>query len=135
MNVTALALLFYPLFSRNREEKRICGRYFPNGASAVNNLLNVGYGFTVTRLATAGLFRIDFEKPFNQLLKCDLKVAHATADFSAVVTSIITNTAGAVTGVTFQVYTSAVSPTISDIPAAATSWISIDAAFIDSRVR
>lgn len=135
MNIPALVLMFFGIMSRTKDEKRISGRWFPNGSSAVDNTLNVGYGFTVTRLATAGLFRIDFEKPFPKLANFEAKVNHATTYYHAPVTSVITDTQGRVTGVTIQVYTSAVSATITDITAAATSWIGIEATVIDSRVR
>ena len=126
---------FYPMQSRNREEKRISLRFFPQGADAVVNANNVGNGAAVTRGATAGLFTVVFDKPFNQIVPRDPSVAHATLVHHARVISIQTDSNGAATGFTFQVYTAADPGVAVDVAAAATSWISIEVTCLNTRLR
>ena len=121
--------------SRNREEKSISLRFFPQGAGAVDNANNVGNGAVVTRGASAGLFGVVFDKPFNNILPSDPNVAHATLVHHARIVSIQTDANGAATGFTFQVYTAADPGVAVDVAAAATSWIGIDVKCLNTRLR
>lgn len=128
-------LLFAPVESRNRDEKRITSRFFPQGSGAVVNANNVGSGMTFTRGASAGLFTVVFEEACPGFIGAHISIGHATLVLHARTISIQTDSAGACTGFTFQVYTSAVSATISDVTAAATSWICVEAILLNSRDR
>lgn len=128
-------VLFAPVESRNRDEKRIVSRFFPQGAGAVVNANNVGSGMTFTRGGSAGLFTAVFEEACPGFVGAHISIGHATLVLHARVVSIQTDSAGAVTGFTFQVYSSAVSATPADIAAAATSWVCVEAILLNSRDR
>lgn len=118
--------MHYAVESRNREEKRITGRFFPQVAAAVVNTSNLGRGFTVVRGGTAGLFTITFDAAYPELLHADVHVAHATLVYHARVIAI-TRTSAGVTAIVIQVYSAANPGVAVDVSTAAvTSWISFD---------
>ena len=124
----------YPLQSRNREEKRIALKFFPQGASDLDSTTNVGYGAVVTR-TNVGKFTVVFDKPYNRVVPLNPSVGHATLVLHARVISTETDANGGVTGFTVQVYTAANPGVAADVAAAATSWVSVEAIVLDTGAR
>lgn len=72
--------LTYPVRHILPAVKRISGRFFPQGAGAVNNTQNRGGGFTVTRTAK-GVFQVVFDGAYKALLDVQACTVSAGADF------------------------------------------------------
>ena len=134
MDVINAAIAFFAMMSRNRGEKRIVMRFFPNGTSAVDNDANVGSGITVTRTGV-GAFTLTFEKGFVAIVKVAVDVAHGTAVYHARVVDQVLDASGAVSAIKIKVYSSAVSATATDIAADPKAWVSVEVGALESRVR
>lgn len=127
-------LTYYKLEGRNRLERRICGSFFPNGSSAVPASSIVGYGFTVTRTGV-GKFDIDFEKAYPKLASFSATPHHATVVNHIRMIATKVDADGSVTGVTIQNYTPASPGVAAELAAAATTFVSFDAALLESKER
>ena len=114
--------------SRNRMQRHVMMRFFPQGAGAVVNASNVGRGATIARTGV-GRFVVTLDGPYPQLVHGDTAVAHATLVYNAVIVGTTTDATG-ITAVTIQVYDNAASPVAADVAAAATSSVSFSLVFL-----
>jgi hypothetical protein len=61
------------VFGMNYGEVKLCGSFRPNGASAVDNTLNTGHGFTVARTGV-GAYTITLADSWQSLISAKFQV-------------------------------------------------------------
>lgn len=126
--------LLYETKSRNREQIGLLARFLAPGAAPIDAKQVFGSGITFARTGV-GLFTATFDKSYYKLLKCDITVNHASVVYHGRVTGEVLDASGAITGVTFVIYTAANPGVAVDPLVAASTWANMDAVFLNSRVR
>lgn len=113
---------------RNRMERRISGRFFPQGAGAIVNASNIGRGFSVARTGV-GRYVVTLDGGYPQDVHADVQVRHATLVYRPRIIATTTDATGTIT-LTIQVYDTANPGVAVELAAAATTSVSFDLAFL-----
>lgn len=70
-----------------RNKVTVCGSFKPNGASAIDNTLNTGKGFTVAYTAT-GRYTVTFSDAYGKIMSAHASLVQATRTQTVEVESI-----------------------------------------------
>jgi hypothetical protein len=110
----------------NRVE--VCGRFRPNGSSAVNNALNKGIGFTVTRTGVGAFTILVAGFPFGQFDSAQASLWLNAADDKFIVGGAVDEEAGTAKLTVWDISGAAAA----DVASNANNWISFSIMIRDS---
>jgi hypothetical protein len=130
--------LHFSTMHRSRDVKVVAGAFKPNGASAIDNAVNVGTGWTVSRTG-AGAYTILIDCQFYKLLSASFMLSEtgASTGYSIKVMSLpVTDTVAGTTSVLITYYKNTAGTfAATDLAAATDTWIYFELGFKDSTVR